>query len=111
MLRAKSKAHSVENCINFIFILNQNPFPHALCQFKAENKAWRSNVSADFRLARWLTLLELRQEAHIVFKEFADVVNSIFEHRDAVNAHPEGKTGVAAGLIPDVFIQRRMNHS
>ena len=85
--------------------------PHALCPFNPDNKAGWANVSAGFRSVRWPTLLELRQEPDIVFKEFADVVDSIFEHGDTVNAHPKGKTGIAAGFISDVFIKRRMNHS
>ena len=80
-------------------------------QFSLLNEVGRATVPADFRSARWSTLLELRQEPHIVFKEFADVVDSVFKHGNTINAHSKGKAGITVGIVSNVFIQCRMNHS
>lgn len=45
-------------------------------------------------LGAFLSQLELLEESQVVLEEQAQVVDLVFQHGDALNAHTEGKTCV-----------------
>src|SRR5512135_3799532 len=54
--------------------------------------------------------LELTEESQVVFEEEAYVLDAILEDRNPVDAHPPGKTGVAAVVDPGHPQHLRVNH-
>src|SRR2546426_475683 len=63
----------------------------------------------------WLNFMrrssgELGQEAQIVLVEQADVVDSVFQHGDALDPEPEREPGVALGVVADLLEHRGVHH-
>src|SRR5687768_13480704 len=54
---------------------------------------------------------ELLEEPEIVLVEQADVVDAVFQHRDAFDAGAEGESRIAFGVVADGLEQRGVNHS
>src|SRR5690606_34804502 len=55
-----------------------------------------------YRTLAWLDTSKLAQEPKIVLEEQADIVDAVTQHRDALDAHAEGKSRPALGVIPHV---------
>src|SRR5580658_1572178 len=67
--------------------------------------------------ARHLQLLvsrssrELSQEAHIVLKENLNVVDLVFQHGEAVDAHAEGEAADFFGVVVDEAVDGGIDHA
>src|SRR5580692_4638849 len=60
---------------------------------------------------RSLWLRELTQEADIVLKENLNVVDLVFEHGEAVDAHAEGEATDFFGVVVDEPVDGRIDHA
>src|SRR5512140_3040156 len=79
-----------------------------------------SDSSLAERRGRWIPAFagmtsypsrKLPQEAHVVLEERAQVGDAITQHRQALDAHAEGKTGVALRVDAAVGQHGGMDHA
>src|SRR3546814_6274554 len=69
---------------------------------------WRSQFSENFMLA---PSCELLQEPHVVVEERTQVVDTVTQHREALDAEAEGETAVLLRVDADVAQYARMDHA
>lgn len=56
-------------------------------------------------------LAELPQKPQIILKEQPNVVDTVLQHGDALDAHAKGEPGKLFGIITDEFEYRRIDHA
>ena len=57
------------------------------------------------------SLAKLVQESQVVLKKQANIVDAVFEHRDALNAHTEGEAGNVLRIVADKSENCRVDHA
>ena len=74
-------------------------------------KALRDVCHAIFSNTQYRILLKLPQEPHIVLEIHPDIIDGILEHRDPLDAHPEGETRISLRVIPLHLEDPRVHHT
>src|SRR5690554_7708750 len=59
---------------------------------------------------RW-KLTKLLQKAHVIFKEFAQIIYAVTQHSEAFNTHAKSKARILLWINAAVLKHRRMNHA
>src|SRR5690554_1603923 len=59
---------------------------------------------------RW-KLTKLLQKAHVIFKEFAQIIYAVTQHSEALNTHAKSKARIFFWIDTTVFKHRRVNHA
>jgi len=54
---------------------------------------------------------ELSQKPEIILKKQPDIVDTVFQHGDALHAHAEGEAGNFFRIVADEFENRRIDHA
>src|SRR5688572_11993154 len=69
---------------------------------------WRNQFSENFIGA---ASCELAQEAHVVVEKTAQVIDTVAQHREALDTETEGEAGVTLRIDADVAQDVRMDHA